>query len=133
MVKLKELISAAEAADGPYYAVEFFPPRTPEGVAKLYERCGRIAHQSGCMVYLGAAKLRICADVHWREDGAPATCEPVAEVDNSTVPNRTCVRAEPLYADVTWGAGGSTSDLTLELCTKLKQEHGFEVNMHLTW
>lgn len=41
--------------------------------------------------------------------------------------------AEPLYADVTWGAGGSTSDLTLELCIKLKEEFGMEPNMHLTW
>lgn len=38
-----------------------------------------------------------------------------------------------MYADVTWGAGGSTSDLTLELCIKLKEEYGMEPNMHLTW
>lgn len=41
--------------------------------------------------------------------------------------------AGPVYADVTWGAGGSTSDLTLELCIKLKEEYGMEPNMHLTW
>lgn len=41
--------------------------------------------------------------------------------------------AEPLYADVTWGAGGSTSDLTLDMCIKLKTDYGFEPNMHLTW
>ena len=40
--------------------------------------------------------------------------------------------AEPLYADITWGAGGSTSDLTLEIATKMK-EAGMEPNMHLTW
>lgn len=34
---------------------------------------------------------------------------------------------------MTWGAGGSTSDLTLELCIKMKEEYGMEPNMHLTW
>jgi methylenetetrahydrofolate reductase (NADPH) len=40
--------------------------------------------------------------------------------------------ADPLYADITWGAGGSTSDLTLEIAVKMK-EAGLEPNMHLTW
>ena len=39
---------------------------------------------------------------------------------------------KPLYADITWGAGGSTSELTLEIATKMK-EAGMEPNMHLTW
>jgi methylenetetrahydrofolate reductase (NADPH) len=39
---------------------------------------------------------------------------------------------EPMYADVTWGAGGTTSDLTLDLCTKLVRDHNMEANMHLT-
>jgi methylenetetrahydrofolate reductase (NADPH) len=38
----------------------------------------------------------------------------------------------PLFADVTWGAGGTTSDLTLELCTNLKNKSGLNPNMHLT-
>eukprot|EP00943_MAST-04B_sp_MAST-4B-sp1_P007252 g7252.t1 len=38
----------------------------------------------------------------------------------------------PLFADVTWGAGGSTSDLTMELCTKMKNEYNVVPNMHLT-
>jgi methylenetetrahydrofolate reductase (NADPH) len=42
-----------------------------------------------------------------------------------------CV-AGPLYVDVTWGAGGSTSDLTLQLCVDAKQRFGLEPNMHLT-
>jgi methylenetetrahydrofolate reductase (NADPH) len=36
-----------------------------------------------------------------------------------------------LYADITWGAGGGTSDLTLEIASKL-MESGMEANMHLT-
>mmetsp|Transcript_986 Transcript_986/g.3356 ORF Transcript_986/g.3356 Transcript_986/m.3356 type:complete len:399 (-) Transcript_986:114-1310(-) len=38
---------------------------------------------------------------------------------------------EPMFADVTWGAGGSTSSLTLELTLKLKKM-GLNPNMHLT-
>lgn len=41
-------------------------------------------------------------------------------------------KQNPLFADVTWGAGGSTSDLTMELCTNATKEYGLEVNMHLT-
>ena len=44
-------------------------------------------------------------------------------------PNESAI---PLFVDFTWGAGGSTSDLTIELCTKAKQEHGAVCNMHLT-
>ena len=38
---------------------------------------------------------------------------------------------DPLYVDVTWGAGGSTSDLTFDLVSKAKTA-GMESNMHLT-
>ncbi|CAK9032363.1 Methylenetetrahydrofolate reductase 1 (ZmMTHFR1), partial [Durusdinium trenchii] len=38
----------------------------------------------------------------------------------------------PLYVDFTWGAGGSTSDLTLELSQKAQTEFGCVSNMHLT-
>jgi methylenetetrahydrofolate reductase (NADPH) len=33
--------------------------------------------------------------------------------------------------DVTWGAGGATSDLTVDICSKIQKEFG-EANMHLT-
>lgn len=38
----------------------------------------------------------------------------------------------PMFGDVTWGAGGTTSDLTLELCTNIKSKSGLNPNMHLT-
>jgi methylenetetrahydrofolate reductase (NADPH) len=37
----------------------------------------------------------------------------------------------PLFCDMTWGAGGSTSDLTLSLC-KMITERKVVANMHLT-
>lgn len=39
---------------------------------------------------------------------------------------------KPLFVDFTWGAGGSTADLTLELTLRTKNEHGLVPNMHLT-
>eukprot|EP00405_Crypthecodinium_cohnii_P010436 CAMPEP_0206442102 /NCGR_PEP_ID=MMETSP0324_2-20121206/13636_1 /ASSEMBLY_ACC=CAM_ASM_000836 /TAXON_ID=2866 /ORGANISM="Crypthecodinium cohnii, Strain Seligo" /LENGTH=816 /DNA_ID=CAMNT_0053909909 /DNA_START=84 /DNA_END=2534 /DNA_ORIENTATION=- len=38
----------------------------------------------------------------------------------------------PLFTDFTWGAGGSTSELTLQLTSAAKNEHGTVANMHLT-
>ena len=37
----------------------------------------------------------------------------------------------PLFCDMTWGAGGSTSELTMDLTLKMKKM-GLEPNMHLT-
>lgn len=44
----------------------------------------------------------------------------------------TMAKQSPMYFDITWGAGGSTSDLTLDMCTKAKVEFGQVPNMHLT-
>lgn len=38
----------------------------------------------------------------------------------------------PLFADVTWGAGGTTSEKTIDLCEYLQRDAGMEANMHLT-
>lgn len=38
---------------------------------------------------------------------------------------------KPMFVDFTWGAGGSTADLTLDLSIDAKKR-GFEPNMHLT-
>merc|ERR1712216_191638 len=41
-------------------------------------------------------------------------------------------KQNPLFMDFTWGAGGTTSDLTLDLSEKSQARHGVMVNMHLT-
>jgi methylenetetrahydrofolate reductase (NADPH) len=38
----------------------------------------------------------------------------------------------PEFIDVTWGAGGTTSDLTMEICKTAQKVYGLEVCMHLT-
>ena len=39
---------------------------------------------------------------------------------------------EPLFVDLTWGAGGSTSDLTLEMSINMQNKLCLETQMHLT-
>jgi len=39
---------------------------------------------------------------------------------------------EPLFVDFTWGAGGSTCELTMELSQNTKKQTGIDVNMHMT-
>ena len=41
-------------------------------------------------------------------------------------------RFEPDFIACTWGAGGSTQDRTLEVCSTAQTVHGFETLMHLT-
>ncbi|EOD10733.1 putative methylenetetrahydrofolate reductase [Emiliania huxleyi CCMP1516] len=41
-------------------------------------------------------------------------------------------KQKPLFVDFTWGAGGSSADLTLELSKTSQQKHNVMVNMHLT-
>merc|ERR1712137_116617 len=41
-------------------------------------------------------------------------------------------KQNPLFMDFTWGAGGTTSDLTLDLSEKSQSRHNVMVNMHLT-
>ena len=41
-------------------------------------------------------------------------------------------QTNPLWVDVTWGAGGSTFDTTLDLCGHITKCMGLDVLMHLT-
>eukprot|EP00163_Fabomonas_tropica_P007578 TRINITY_DN1729_c2_g6_i2.p1 TRINITY_DN1729_c2_g6~~TRINITY_DN1729_c2_g6_i2.p1 ORF type:complete len:595 (+),score=196.83 TRINITY_DN1729_c2_g6_i2:46-1830(+) len=67
-----------------WFSFEYFPPKTPAGVANLYDRIDRLAATG------------------------------------------------PLFIDVTWGAGGSTSDLTTEICETSQNTIGIETQMHMT-
>merc|ERR1719238_201104 len=44
----------------------------------------------------------------------------------------TMAKQDPLFMDFTWGAGGTTSELTLDLSKESQKRHGVMVNMHLT-
>lgn len=82
--KCIDIISEKVATGKPYFAFEYYPPRTEDGAKNLCARFGKMQKQG------------------------------------------------PAYGDMTWGAGGSTSDMTVDLCKKMVQEYGMEANMHLT-
>lgn len=80
--KIEDLIN--NHGDKPWFAFEFFPPRTEQGVTNLYKKMEALTDR------------------------------------------------KPLYIDFTWGAGGTTSDLTLDLAVTSQQKFGTSSNMHLT-
>jgi methylenetetrahydrofolate reductase (NADPH) len=82
MARIDQLISAAAGA--PFFSFEFFPPKTDEGMAKLFET---------------VAALR--------------------ELD-------------PGFVSVTYGAGGSNHDRSLEVVGRIKRELGIEAMAHFT-
>jgi methylenetetrahydrofolate reductase (NADPH) len=81
--KIIDLIQEKKA-NGPLTSLEYFPPRTEEGVKNLNLRMDRMR-------------------------------------DNLS----------PLFTDVTWGAGGSTADLSMRLALRAHQ-NGHVANLHLT-
>ncbi|KAI9158719.1 Methylenetetrahydrofolate reductase 1 [Paramyrothecium foliicola] len=84
MDKITEKI-AALPADGTYFSLEFFPPKTAMGFSNLRVRLHRMEQA-----------LR------------------------------------PLFVNVTWGAGGSTSQKSLELAELCQRELGLTTCLHLT-
>ena len=41
--RIGDLLEARKGETTPWFSFEFYPPRTPEGVEKLYERLGKMA------------------------------------------------------------------------------------------
>ena len=41
-------------------------------------------------------------------------------------------RTNPLFCDITWGAGGTTAELTLDMASRMQNEVCVETMMHLT-
>lgn len=42
------------------------------------------------------------------------------------------LKPRPTFCDITWGAGGTTADLTLDIAARMQAEVGIETMMHLT-
>ena len=82
---VRDIYAEERGAGRPVVSVELFPPRTPEGHAKLFER---------------------------------------------TLPAMQAIR--PHFYSVTYGAGGSTRDRTLDIADRIQREHGATAMAHLT-
>ena len=53
-------------------------------------------------------------------------------VENLIDRQKRMVALGPEFCDITWGAGGSTADLTLDIAARMQGEVGVETMMHLT-
>jgi len=82
MVRMR--IIDAFGSGTPAFSFEFFPPKTEQGVANLFETVSALRD------------------------------------------------LEPAFVSVTYGAGGSTRELTLELVARIRREAGIEAMAHLT-
>eukprot|EP00545_Synedropsis_sp_CCMP1620_P009726 CAMPEP_0119003432 /NCGR_PEP_ID=MMETSP1176-20130426/555_1 /TAXON_ID=265551 /ORGANISM="Synedropsis recta cf, Strain CCMP1620" /LENGTH=402 /DNA_ID=CAMNT_0006955033 /DNA_START=25 /DNA_END=1233 /DNA_ORIENTATION=- len=82
--KIIDLFNAKKEGDAPAASLEFFPPRTDDGVKNLYARLDRM---------------------------------------KDTV--------KPLFTDVTWGAGGSTASLSMDIAMQAHNT-GHVANLHMT-
>lgn len=83
--KIIDIISKKSCSDDkPLVSLEYFPPRTEEGVKNLYARMERMKNA-----------------------------------------------LSPAFTDMTWGAGGSTADLSLELALNAHKA-GHVANLHMT-
>jgi methylenetetrahydrofolate reductase (NADPH) len=80
----RRIIDKLTDAPKPTLSLEFFPPKTPEGLESLH------------------SKLQSMADMN------------------------------PVWIDVTFGAGGSTAGSTLSICEIATRDYGLDVMMHLT-
>lgn len=79
-----KIIDLINESNERFVSLEYFPPRTEEGVKNLFARMERMK-----------------------------------------------IATKPLFSDVTWGAGGSTADLTMRIVKEAKR-NGHCANMHLT-
>ena len=101
-MKLSEKL---EQARGPFYTFEFFPPRTEQ-----------------------VSQTRRDPAISWRRCRATA----VQGFSNLLLRISRLADLKPLAINITWGAGGSTRDRTLELASLTQKEYGIDTVMHLT-
>lgn len=81
---ISKILAEAEASSEPSFSLEFFPPKTTQGIDNLYSR--------------------------WE-----TTIIPMA----------------PKFIDVTWGAGGTLSGLTLEMVSVAQNLYGLNTLMYV--
>ena len=112
--------------DDPWVALEFFPPRTAQGVENLKARLPRMKVSAVPQDTLQIARARPMAP---RGGTYHPTPTPSLRPPTDPLHQR---EAKPMYVDITWGAGGTTADATMDITLTAKKEFGLIPNMHLT-
>lgn len=142
--KIIDLISKKEAGSKPFVSIEFFPPRTDVGVKVSNEKDDRANdwltfwHTTRCSLdeAMGAYPLWMAildlprenvASVCLGQYGFNVSLLSFCRCPNFVFQNlyarmqRMKESISPLFSDVTWGAGGSSADLTQEIAAHLKE------------
>ena len=88
-------VAGKKPSSRPLYSLEFFPPKTTQGLDNLYSRIARMANP--------ASQLPFPAEEIQTDGG---------EEEN--------VVARPSWVQVTWGAGGSTEQWSLEMASRIQ-------------
>ena len=96
-MKVVDKMNAAQKAGETFFSFEFFPPRTEEVSSTV--RCIR---------------SELCAIC--REHGSLR----IQGVENLFDRMDRMATHDPTFCDITWGAGGTTADLTLEIAGKMQ-------------
>ena len=97
-MKVVDKMNTAQKAGELFFSFEFFPPRTEEvtPVSQAYRSEGRT--------------LRVRVQHHFILQG----------VENLFDRMDRMATHDPTFCDITWGAGGTTADLTLEIASKMQ-------------
>jgi methylenetetrahydrofolate reductase (NADPH) len=97
-----KLVEKFEQARGPFYTFEFFPPRTEQVSPDTLHRN-----------LVGSNRIQGFSNLLLRI-------------------SRLAHDLKPLAINITWGAGGSTRNQTLDLASLTQREYGIDTVMHLT-
>jgi len=127
--KIIDIIS--KESDRPFYvSLEYFPPRTEEGVkVRACVRSDR--YQLLVSVEYAQVETHVPECPFFRRLAIFAFFDPSNRKNLYARMDRMKKALSPAFTDVTWGAGGSTADLSLDLALYL-QGTGHVSNMHLT-
>ena len=158
--KIIDLIKKkADDQTSPFLSLEYFPPRTDEGVKVCRRRPRRPCRRScqGCAsldivgpsLYIESNRIRFaCTVIHSFRLGFahvrltfPAYlshCLSISHFVVVVVSQNLYARMDrmkdtvgPLFTDVTWGAGGSTAELSLDIALQAHNS-GHTANLHMT-
>eukprot|EP00158_Paraphelidium_tribonemae_P004848 Partr_v1_DN26998_c0_g1_i4_m6645 putative Methylenetetrahydrofolate reductase len=103
-MKVIDKINASIAEDRCCWSFEYFPPKTPQ------------------VILLRSVRSSVNSDIFHVLQGVQNLYERLERMYS----------LGPEFVDVTWGAGGTTSTLTMEICQTAQSAYGLETCMHLT-
>lgn len=128
-MKIIDKVNEKIAKGEPFFSFEYFPPRTPEVRAAVGKGPIQAATSSAHLPLLHSkahARIRRAHLVHRSvRIGAYWHGHRHAQgVENLFERQERMVATGPVFCDITWGAGGTTADVTMDIAVKMQNEVG---------